>query len=77
MIVIKVELKVELNDDGIGLKCDWVVESIAEFDVRLEGTTPFDNLQKFGFLVKNSFDDDAAYHSQVTLYSNANQVNAL
>ena len=64
----------EVNDKGFGLKCDWVVESFATFDIRLEGTIPIPSLQRVGFLLKNSFEDDAAYHSQVSFYSDEKQV---
>ncbi|CAL8109862.1 unnamed protein product [Orchesella dallaii] len=60
------EIKLELNEDGISAKSEWVIESWTSFDIRLDGSTPFDGAKSFGGLLKQSWDDPQTFYSQIS-----------
>lgn len=64
----------ELNEDGINAKSEWVIESWTSFDIRLDGSTPFPGTRTFGGALKNSWDDPATYHSQIAGWIDDRQV---
>ena len=68
------ELKLEANEDSINGKCEWTTLSWINFDIRLDGSSPFDVANKFGFVLKNYWEDEIVYDSQAIGWVNEQQV---
>jgi hypothetical protein len=68
------EFKLEMNEDSINAKCEWVVISWVNYDIRFDGSSPFEEARKVGFILKNSWDDEVTYHSQAAGWVNDQQV---
>lgn len=69
-----IELKLEANEDSIKAKCEWIALSWINFDIRLDGTSPFEVANKYGFILKNSWEDELIYDSQAVAWINEQQV---
>lgn len=68
------ELNLEANEDSVNAKCEWNVVSWTNYDIRLDGNSPVEVATKFGFIIKNSWEDEATYQSQVMGWVNEQQV---
>jgi len=66
-----------MNEDTIDAKSEWAVVSWTNFDIRFNANSPFEDLAKIGFVLRNSWDDEVTYHSQCLGWVNDQQVSLL
>jgi len=69
-----IEVKLGINEKLMKSKCEWIIESWKAFDVKLDGSSPFESLKRFGINAKNAIEDKNTFQSQFNAWINDQQV---